>query len=205
MADGLNLREFCFLGWGPITLSLPVQELGGISGASGSGKSLLLRGITDLLEATGDVFWQGCRCADVPAPVWRQRVGLLPANPVWWYDRVGEHFQGKPSEMLSRLGFDVDVLKWDVARLSSGEKQRLALTRLLDRRPECLLLDEPTANLDSASAEGVVELIRAYLSEQETARAVLLVSHDLSLLKQVCDRQWRMENRRLNSLETVAS
>ena len=205
MEDGLSLRDFSFLGWGPITLVLPVGSVGGVSGASGSGKSLFFRGIADLLDSSGHVFWRGQRCADIPAPQWRQRVGLLPANPVWWYDRVGEHFRGNVSERLSRLGFDEDVLKWDVARLSSGEKQRLALVRLLDREPECLLLDEPTANLDSGSADKVLALIQSYLLEQKAVRSILLVSHNTDLLEEISTRQWRMENRHLHRLESHPS
>jgi ABC-type multidrug transport system ATPase subunit len=101
------------------------------------------------------------------APDWRRRVGLLPAESGWWADRVGAHFittndarnpATTPTPILARLGFEPDVLDWDVQRLSSGERQRLGLARLLLNRPEVLLLDEATANLDptrlSASSGG---------------------------------------------------
>ncbi len=204
MDDGLKLTDFGYLDWGPITLALPVGEIGGLSGASGSGKSLLLRATADLIESTGELCWRELRCIDIPAPQWRQRVGLLPANPVWWFDHVGQHFHGNVTQWLTRLGFEADVLKWEVGRLSSGEKQRLALVRLFDRNPECLLLDEPTANLDDASAERVVAAIRDYLEEAGAIRAVLLVSHDGALLNQISARQWRMKGHQLQPFEPAS-
>lgn len=191
------MKEIQFLDWLPISLRLDLGQYGGISGPSGSGKSLLARAIADLIEFRGIVTWRGTSHDALPSPVWRQRVGLLPANPVWWHDRVGEHFINDVSEWLSDLGFGNDVLNWKIARMSSGEKQRLALVRLLDRRPECLILDEPTANLDAESGRLVEDLIRRYVSRNIGRTAVLLISHDEELLVRTCQYQWRMEERDL--------
>ncbi len=78
--------------------------------------------------------------------------------------------------LLHQLGFDADVLGWSVNRLSTGERQRLALARLLANRPQALLLDEATANLDPSNRDQVEAVIDAYRSRQGTA--VLWVSHD---------------------------
>lgn len=83
---------------------------------------------------------------------------------------------GTIGDWLNRLGFEPDVLGWSVARLSSGERQRLALVRLLAQSPEALLLDEATANLDPTSTERVESLIAAYRNHHKAA--VLWVSHD---------------------------
>lgn len=77
---------------------------------------------------------------------------------------------------LAQLGFAPEVLGWSVARLSTGERQRLALARLLAQAPEALLLDEATANLDPTSTARVESLLGAYRRERRAA--VLWVSHD---------------------------
>jgi ABC-type iron transport system FetAB ATPase subunit len=160
----------------PVDLSLEAGELAFLSGASGSGKSLLLRAIADLDPNQGEVWLDGSARSRMPAPLWRRRVGLLPAESHWWGDRVGDHFVGDSEDLLERLGFGPDVLGWSVGRLSTGERQRLALARLLALSPQALLLDEATANLDPPNrerAEGVIEDYRG-----ERAAAVLWVSHD---------------------------
>jgi ABC-type iron transport system FetAB ATPase subunit len=205
MAEGLIVKGIQFLDWRSISLNLDLGECGGISGASGSGKSLLLRAISDLIEFEGSVTWRGDSHRSLSAPAWRQRVGVLPANPVWWHDRVGDHFVHDVSVLLRELGFDDDVLGWEIARLSSGEKQRLALVRLLERRPECLLLDEPTANLDAESSHKVENVIRGHLRRNADSAAVLLVSHDQHLLSRICQHQWHMKDCELIDLDSAKS
>jgi sulfonate transport system ATP-binding protein len=119
-----------------------------VDGPSGSGKTRLLRILADLDPHQATIRLNDRAQQDYPAPEWRSRVALLPAESAWWLDSVGEHMPPGAAEWLPPLGLDPEAMHWQVARLSSGEKQRLALARLLARRPQLLLLDEPTANLD---------------------------------------------------------
>ena len=179
------------LGLGPVSFRVEAGERLCLSGASGSGKTTLLRALADLDPHEGAVFLDDTPSHSMPPQAWRRAVGLLPPESHWWADVVGSHFAGPPpAELLERLGFGPDVLDWEVARLSTGEKQRLALIRLLANRPKALLLDEPTANLDPTNMARVEQLITDYA--QESRAAVLWVSHDEAQIRRVAHRHMVM-------------
>ena len=174
--DGLStmlLRE--------VDLTLAAGERVFLSGASGSGKSLLLRAVADLDPHRGEVWLDELPRSRLTPPEWRRRVGLLPAESHWWAETVGEHWRAPAADspiedLLVALGFDVDVSGWAITRLSTGERQRLALARLLLNQPQALLLDEATANLDSVNRERVETVLEDYRAAHATA--MLWVSHD---------------------------
>jgi ABC-type iron transport system FetAB ATPase subunit len=189
--DGLRLHDV-----GPFSLEAGKGECVGLAGASGSGKSLFLRAIADIEPHAGEIFLDGTPQASIAAPLWRRQVGLLPAESKWWFDTVGQHFSGTDGHGLHRLGFDGGIFDWPVSRLSSGERQRLALLRLLENHPILLLLDEPTANLDEENTARVEALIDDY--RRETAAAVLWVGHQRAQLNRVADRIFAMSGGRLS-------
>ncbi len=177
-----------------VALRIFPGEILGLHGDSGSGKTLLLRALADLDVNRGEVLLEGQARESFSGPEWRRRVGLLPAESHWWSDTIAPHAKRWPMEILAALGFSVDVLNWQTGRLSSGEKQRLALARLLANRPRVLLLDEPTANLDSGNTNIVEQIIGDYLRK---ARAgALWVSHDPEQLARVARRRAGMRNGR---------
>jgi len=157
-----------------------------LSGPSGVGKTLFLRAVADLDPHEGRVSVDGVACEAVSAPNWRRRVGMLPAESQWWHEQVGPHFHQPRETWLAMLGFAPEAMGWQVSRLSTGERQRLALLRLLDNAPEALLLDEPTASLDPTSVERVETLIAGYRAER--GAAVLWVSHDPQQIARVAHR-----------------
>ncbi len=166
----------------------------GLEGASGAGKSLLLRAVADLDPRTGTLSLGGINADSIAAPLWRKMVGLLPAESGWWLDLVGDHFQDFDSigdEMLALLGFDRTVKEWQVNRLSTGERQRMAILRLLHNKPVCLLLDEPTASLDQQTVTKVETLLRNYGRDNQAP--MIWVSHDPGQLDRVCHRRMTME------------
>jgi len=160
----------------PVNLEVLASQCITLSGPSGCGKTRLLRAIADLDPHQGEVRLNRIAQRDIPAPQWRRRVGYLPAEAAWWRERVGDHFLNPDPKRFETLGFTLEWLEREVSRLSTGERQRLALLRLLGNEPEVLLLDEPTANLDQASARRVEQLIDDY--RQIRQAAVIWVTHD---------------------------
>lgn len=173
-----------------VNLTLAVGECISLAGASGSGKTRLLRAIVDLDEHLGTVRLDGKdrRCF-TPAQ-WRHRVVMVPAESHWWADTVGAHFNGSPDMDLEALGFSSEVRGWSVRRLSSGERQRLGLARAAALEPAVMLLDEPTANLD-AEAVGRVERWLAQRRRQN-GTAMLWVTHNAAQAARVAQRGYQI-------------
>lgn len=190
----LEVINLCFQDRGPYSFRIDGGECVGLQGASGAGKSLLLRAIVDLDPRTGKLRLGGIDADRVPAPQWRRLVGLLPAESGWWLDRVGEHFadfRSVDDAILAAVGFDRSVGNWQVSRLSTGERQRLAIVRLLANSPQCLLLDEPTASLDPGSVANVEALLLNHCGARQAS--LLWVSHDPDQLARVSRRRLIME------------
>lgn len=169
-----------------------------VSGPSGSGKSLLLRMIADLDPNAGRVRLGELDRSACVAADWRRRVVYLAAEAGWWADAVADHFAAPTREaaraLAQRLNLKPELLDGPVGRLSTGEKQRLALIRALVREPVALLLDEPTSALDPQS----VELAEAILRERLDAGLILiLVSHDLRQAERLGDQRFEMRQGRL--------
>jgi ABC-type iron transport system FetAB ATPase subunit len=186
----LEIRELRFAGRGPFDLCVDAGECVALSGTSGAGKTLLLRALADLDPHQGRVTIDGVECDSVPAPAWRRRVGLLPSESQWWRHTVGEHFEAVEDSELKRLGFEREALDWAVTRLSSGERQRLAVLRLLAHEPHALLLDEPTANLDAENTSRVEALIADY--RERSGAAVLWVTHGAEQARRVARLSFRV-------------
>lgn len=190
MAARLTIKQLRTRHVGPLDLELGAGECVALSGASGAGKTLLLRAIADLDVHEGELYLEGVACEAMRPEVWRTRVGLLPAESQWWGEFVGEHFSAVDEALLQCLGFTREVMEWEVARSSTGERQRLALLRLLQNRPSVLLLDEPTASLDAQNVAAVERLIAYW--RQTHGLGVIWVSHDPAQAERVATRRLQM-------------
>jgi lipoprotein-releasing system ATP-binding protein len=180
-----------------VSLSLSRGEAAAIMGPSGSGKSTLLY-IAGALEppTAGAVTLDGVDPYQLPekelAAFRNQSIGfvfqdhcLLPQCSVLENvlvptlvanDRAG--YPARARELLRQVGLE-DRLDYRPAELSGGEKQRVALARALVLRPRLLLCDEPTGNLDEASAEMVAALLLELHGRRETI--LIVVTHNPAL------------------------
>ncbi len=183
---------------GPFDLTLEPGECLAITGPSGSGKSLFLRMIADLDPNQGEVFLDDIERRSMPASAWRRRVVYNAAEPGWWSETVADHFRGEAlafaRAMAPRLGLEAAQLDGPVVRLSTGERQRLALIRALTLASSVLLLDEPTGALDEDSTQRVESVLRERLAAGVT---IVMVTHTPQQAARLGQRQLRMQNRQL--------
>jgi len=195
----LTIKDLNVAHIGPINLEIHPGEIVCLSGASGSGKSLMLRGIADIIPANGVLSLGEVLSTEVTAPDWRRQVALLPAESQWWHDHIGEHFKSPDLELFMQLGFEKNCLDWQLSRCSTGEKQRLALLRVLENKPKCLLLDEPTGSLDPDNTLKVEAMLMTRVRQQQIP--LLWVSHSHEQIKRVADRHFVMRNGGLQAYE----
>ncbi len=171
-------------GLGPIDLDVPSGSCASVRGASGAGKTLLLRAIAELDVVAGACFLGDVARNAMPAPQWRRQVAYVPAEPGWWADTAEEHFHDAPraAAIAARLGIAAEVLVRPIEILSTGERLRLALVRALENEPAALLLDEPTSALDAQSLDLVEAELRRLL---DAGMMIVLVSHDVDFARRL--------------------
>ncbi len=177
-----------------VDLALSPGQRVALSGPSGCGKTCLLRIIADLDPHHAEIRLHNIDQQTIPAPEWRRKVAYLPAESGWWDELLGAHFPQPEAALFEALGFSLNWLEKPVDRLSTGERQRFALLRLLHQQPEVLLLDEPTANLDNENTQRVETLLTQY--RQQHAAMLLWVSHDVAQ-QQNSDIHYRFSDHQL--------
>ncbi|KYH24764.1 trehalose/maltose import ATP-binding protein MalK [Halalkalicoccus paucihalophilus] len=186
-----------------ISVAIREREVIVIVGPSGAGKSSFLRLLNRLDEPTaGTVLLDGVDYHEIPPRELRVRVGLVPQSPALVPGTVFENatrgltLRNEPidaertTQMLTQLGLD-GYEDRTVEELSGGETQRVAIARTLLNGPEVLLLDEPTASLDSASEARVEDLL------SELGLTTVLVTHDEEQARRIGDRVMELRNGQL--------
>jgi ABC-type iron transport system FetAB ATPase subunit len=183
---------------GPFDIGISAGECIAVTGPSGSGKSLMLRMIADLDPNEGEAWLDGRPRSVFSGPAWRRHVVYAAADSGWWDDRVAVHFTDLTAARAlgSRLGLKPELFDNSVLRLSTGERQRLALVRAILVESPVLLLDEPTGPLDGESVTRVEALLRERLAG---GTAVLMVTHDVAQAARLGSRHLQMREGRLEA------
>ncbi|MEU5845341.1 ABC transporter ATP-binding protein [Saccharopolyspora shandongensis] len=176
-----------------VNAHIPAAACTAIVGRSGAGKSTLLRLLTRLDDPdSGAITFHGGPLAECDVLDLRRRVQLVSQQPVLLADSVADEVrvasprldEAGVADLLSRVGLPDSFIRRSTAGLSGGEKQRVCLARSLALEPEVLLLDEPTAALDAASAHAIEETVR---QQVQLGGAVVLVSHNTDQVRRVAD------------------
>ncbi len=205
-----------------VSLTLNPGELVVLAGATGSGKSTLLNCLTGIApehtggKLSGQVFARGKEITSWSIRDRSQRMGILLQNvetqiftdQVWEELVFGLENWNLPPGDIQALAqsalteFDLVTQRdWTIRQLSAGQKQRLLLACLLTRQPDILLLDEPFAFLDTAGVQLLLHLLQKRVQQ---GQAVLLIEHRLELLKDVCDRIYKIESGRVGLMESTS-
>ena len=169
---------------------LAAGEALAVFGPSGSGKSLFLRALADLDPNEGDLRLEGTPREAMPGPRWRRRVTYVPAESGWWAEHVREHFADWDTAraFVEGFGFGAESGEWPVSRLSTGERQRLALARAFVQGPDVLLLDEPTSSLDVPVTLAVEARLKDFL---EAGGGLVFATHDPAQARRLAKRCMR--------------
>src|SRR5947208_11371432 len=203
-----------------VSVTVPTGEFLALLGSSGSGKSTLLNLIAGLdRPSSGSVMAHGQDLSKMSslevARYRRQTVGmvfqsfnLLPRMtleenvelPLRLAEVDRSEHSTRVREALQRVGLEKRI-GHRPSELSGGEQQRTAIARALVNRPTILLADEPTGNLDSATGEAILTLLREIQSN--LGMTIVMVTHERPLAEQFADRLATMGDGKL--LSTVAA
>jgi predicted ABC-type transport system involved in lysophospholipase L1 biosynthesis ATPase subunit len=201
-----------------IDLNMGRGERVALLGRSGSGKSTLLNLLGGLDRPTSGQIWvnerdlAGFSSRDMAryrlttVGMIFQAFHLIPSRTAMQNVELPLVFAGTNSDerrtaarqVLGEVGLG-HRLKHRPVELSGGERQRVALARALVNNPELLLADEPTGNLDNATASEVIDVLLAHVRRR--GAALLLVTHDHALASRCADRILHMDDGRIVSEE----
>mgnify|MGYP005852487237 CR=1 FL=1 len=204
-----------------LNLTVERGEVTALIGASGTGKSTLMH-IAGLLEKPdeGEVLINGRSFGQASDRI-RTRTRRSTLGFVYQFHHLQSEFTAAENVMLPQIAAGVkkrasrgraerilgevgltERLNHRPAQLSGGEQQRVAIARAIANNPELILADEPTGNLDEATARIVFEQLLSIVREQD--RALLLATHDMALAAR-CDRVYALEGGRLREYDLAES
>ena len=188
-----------------VNLTIKDGEFIGLIGHTGSGKSTLIQHLNGLMKATsGTIYYNGKDIYDNDFNMreLRNKVGLVfqyPEHQLFETTVIKDVSFGPKNQGLSQLevdlhsyealkqvGIEEDLIDCSPFELSGGQKRRVAIAGVLAMRPEVLILDEPTAGLDPAGRDEILDQISKLHKERNIT--VILVSHSMEDVAKYVDR-----------------
>ena len=202
-----------------ISFSIEKGEIFGIIGLSGAGKSTLVRCL-NLLErpTSGTVRVNGKNLTELSEKELRkerQKIGMIFQHfnllmqrtaldnvcfpmEIAWIKKA--EARKKALEYLKIVGLDEKALSYP-SQLSSGQKQRVAIARVLASDPQILLSDEATSALDPQTTKAILELIKEI--NRDYGITVVVITHEMSVVQEICDKVAVLERGALVEIGTV--
>lgn len=181
-----------------VSFKLSEGEMAFLTGRSGAGKSTLLKLIALLTQpSAGDILVNGCNLSRVKKnriPHFRRQFGLIFQIPHLLFQQTIFENVAVPliisgfrrREISSRVRAALDKVgllhkeKLFPEMLSSGEQQRVGIARAIVNRPNIILADEPTGNLDPELSKGIMDLFAQF---NQLGTTILIASHDVNLIR----------------------
>jgi putative ABC transport system ATP-binding protein len=187
------------------SLIIPSEKITSILGASGSGKTTLLRHLNKLISPdNGNLFYFDKSLVETDSIELRRKVVMLSQNPAIFPGTIkdnlllGLKFSEKPLPLESKLDEILKMIKLNKSlnenaeNLSGGEKQRLALGRVVLMEPEVFLLDEPSSALDEETANLLIEKLVTYV--KATNKTLIMVTHSKAIASKFSDNIIEISN-----------
>ncbi len=205
-----------------VNIDLNENDIVYLIGRTGTGKSSLLKllyGELLLTEGEGSVVGFDLRTLTKnDIPMLRRKIGIVFQDFQLLTDRTiyenlafvlkATGWKDKPiidtriNEVLAIVGLENKLHTMPHA-LSGGEQQRVTIARALLNKPELILADEPTGNLDPETSEEIMRVLMTIAQEQKTA--ILMATHDMSLVEKFPHRVMRVENNSIKEVEGIAN
>ena len=185
-----------------VNIKVERGEVFALIGSTGAGKTTLLR-LIDLLDAptSGRIYFDGTDVTELGSRRLevRRRMAFVLQKPVVFNASVSDNIayglkwrgvgrsniQTEVNQILETVGLSAYKNR-NARTLSGGEVQRVAIARAIATKPEVLLLDEPTANLDPVSISRIEELIASIIHQHQTT--IIIATHDMSQGQRLADR-----------------
>ncbi len=193
-------------------LKIEEKKITCIVGKSGGGKTTLLKLLNNMVSCdSGLLKFKGQKISDYNPIQLRREIIMLPQNPIMFSTTIKDNFtktlkytgnelrsENNYVNLLKKLDLEHN-LATDTIKLSGGEKQRLALARVLLLKPKILLLDEPSSALDEDTEKFIIKMVVNYIKENNGT--LIMVTHSRSIADEYGDTIITLNNGQIENVE----
>ena len=213
LLEAVNIsHDFDYPLFSNINFTLNSNETVAIIGPSGCGKSTFLNILSSLLKPTkGSVIYDKKNIYEIAyedvLEIRKNDFGIIFQSHYLFRGfnasqnlKIAELISGQQisSDLLDRFGIS-HVMSQNIGELSGGQQQRVSIARVLAKNPKILFADEPTGNLDSQTANEVIDTLFEYTKNGDQ-KGLVMVTHEERLAKR-CDRILKLENYELKEIK----
>lgn len=200
-----------------VCLDVNAGEAVGLVGQSGSGKTMTAQAIMGFIcPDDGEIWWNDKNLCQASFDEWRQmrkkEIGIVFQNPATALnptmriskqlgEALGAFDRQAIGSLLEKVGLPAERMDDYPFQFSGGMRQRIVIAMAIAKNPLLLIADEPTTALDAVTQKEILQLLKALASEHNMA--LLLISHDLAVIRQMCQRVYIMHQGCVVESDTV--